>query len=187
MPVIAQNNQQVSAIPAFTPAAVTTSQIFTQSLNGVVSATVPFQVNVPGSLIFNKKYFGIQANGSVTTAGAYTALPTLFAGAAGAACSVTPGSNTIIKAGTARSVSTTTAPWMFRAEFYYDSTSGLLHGQSEIATNLLYDVWATNTNAISGLTSSTAEPLVQFCIGITFGTGNIANTATLGAFYAFSD
>lgn len=141
------------------------AQIFPQSLNAAAAANLA----VFGTGRFSGRQFFVRASGYATTdAATTTAVVTLY-GAVGAvpAAPLVAGSWTIIKASTARVINATSAPWFLQATLTWDLVSKKLQGVTKHMINQLYDADAANTNALTAV-DDTAEPALNFAIGITF-------------------
>jgi hypothetical protein len=167
------------------------AQIFGLTSNPLV----PVTIGAPGKLVLEAKRFTIRAEGYLTTNGAYTAKASLVAGLSIPAVPFTIGNWTLLGAGTARAVGTTTCPWWFEANLIYDSVSGKLHGTFQQLVNNLYDASAAIANVVTGINGTNlpvtqpgpvvvqpADPIVYFGIGLTFGTADALNVGNLTNF-----
>lgn len=152
----------------------TSAQIFPLLVNGLASATLACLIPVPGSFRLEQRQFIVRASGFVTGGTTTNVTTTLYAGT-----SLTPGSNTVLQASTARAVNSTSAPWRIEAKLIFDSVSGKLHGTVEHEINNLFDAPAALTNVVTALVGS-AEPVFNLCVGITFSASNANNLAGLG-------
>jgi hypothetical protein len=145
-------------------AAVITVQIFPDQY---VSAN-PVVIPVPGSGRLEQKRFKIRASGIATTAGATTTFGvTLYAGQ-----SLTAASNTALGSLTGVVINTTTAAWFLEGILIFDSVSGHLNGTlSGLINNTI--AAAAAITPLSGLNGSSGplgtEPVVNLCVGCTFG------------------
>ena len=167
-----------------------TAQIFALASNTQLAASLP----VPGKGALEGKGFYIRAEGSAfVAAGTTTVKASLYAATALPATPLTPGSWTLIGAGTARAIATSSwAPWWFEANLMYDSNGGLMQGTFEQMANNLYDVRGAAANVLTGINGTNvtvtqagtpvppADPVAYFAVGLTFGTaganlGNLAN------------
>lgn len=154
--------------------AITTVQIFARTDD----VTKPIVLEIPGAgkQALAGKTLIVRASGRITTATATNVTATLQSGT-----SLTSGSNTTIKASTARGCNTASSNWFLEGHLIYDATSGLLNGTACFCVNNLYDVHAAVTQ-ITGLTSLTLDALASLVCGITFSAGDVGNKAWLDEF-----
>lgn len=168
----------VRTITAAKPSALlvgnsTSAQIFTDAVNAAIAAIL----NVPGSKRLEQKRFNVRASGYLTSAGsATTALPTLYFGT-----SLTPGSNTILGAGTATTVNTTSCPWWMEATLLFDSISGKLQGSFSSMVNNVIVANAAIANVPTGINGA-SEPVISLVCGMTFSAASAANFAGMSEF-----
>lgn len=186
--------------PALLTTAGTTATIF-QAANLTVAATPVAQayiLSVPGGGTFpggnlagtqgpgilDMDEFEVVAAGSVFQNGTSGNVTVgLYAGT-----SLTPGSNTLLFASTARAVTAgTRAPWCLRVGFAFDNASGIMEGWVyRMQINNLGDTPANITNTLTGLKTG-VDPVTNFCIGVTFSVGAATNACTLGTFKLVQD
>jgi hypothetical protein len=81
-----------------------------------------------------------------------------------------------LKASSARTIATTTAPFYIDATFQYDSVSQRLCGQCSFEINGIVDGGAATT-IVTGLLGDSD---LNFAISATMGTGNAADVIVLG-------
>jgi hypothetical protein len=162
---------------AIVNASVTTAQIFPDQINSSIACVIP----VPGSGRLEQKRFRVLASGYATTAAATTTLAvTLYNGS-----SLAVASNTVIAALAATVVNNTTNPWWMEGVFVFDSVSGKLNGTfSGMISNTI--IAAAAITPVTGLNGTTGplgtEPVVNLCVGVTFGVNATGNSARLGYF-----
>lgn len=162
------------------------AQLFALTSNPLVPVTVA----APGKLILEAKRFTVRAEGYLTTNGAYTAKASLVAGLTIPGTPFTIGNWTLLGAGTARAVGTTTCPWWIEANLICDSISGKLHGVFNQLVNNLYDATAAVANVVTGINGTNlpvgsvqpADPIVYFGVALTFGTADALNVGNLTNF-----
>lgn len=81
----------------------------------------------------------------------------------------------LLATSTARAVNTTTGKFVFQAEFQWDATTGLLHGQFTDQISNLLDAWAATT----AVTTLLQDADLNFLMSATLSAGNAANVVTL--------
>lgn len=168
------------------------AQVFAQLAN----PALPTSLAVPGKLAIEGKRFLVRAEGNAYVAGAYTCLVSLYAALVVPAVPFTGANWTLLGAGTARAIATTTyAPWWFQADLQFDSQSGILHGTFADEVNNLFDGAAVLANKLPGINGTNVpmnqgaagvtivqptDPAFYLAVGLTFGTaglniGNLTN------------
>jgi hypothetical protein len=162
--------------------ASTTETVFSMSKNpitgggggpAIVSAG---EGNVP-SYYTGGRPFKVTAYGTVTTGASETLVLKLYQVPAAIVASGTGGTvvnDNLVKTSTARTVATTTAPFLIDATFQY-SPDGRLVGSASFTINGLVDVGAATT-IVTGMTS---DGDLNFAVSATMGTGNAADVVVL--------
>lgn len=174
-------------------AGVTTALIFSLASNSLLPATV----SAPGKLAIEAKRFRVRAEGNAgVSVNTVTVKPTLYAGLVVPASPLVAASWTIIAAGAAVAIATTTltAPWWIEADMIFDSVGGFLQGIWNQLVNNGYTASAALGNQVSGINGSNqnvtqsavvippADPVVQFAVGLTFSAVNVLNVGNLSNF-----
>jgi hypothetical protein len=163
-------------------AAVATAQIFpVLNASPISQPLVPCILNCSGSLRLEQKRFKVRASGDLTTAGAFTAFPSLFGALVQPANPFTPASWSLLAAGTAAAVGTTSCGWLIEAELLFDSLSGKLQGEFETNVNNIFVAKAAISNPLTAVIGAN-EPVMVFAVGLTFSTGSAANSGRLADF-----
>jgi hypothetical protein len=169
-------------------AAVTTAQIFALLASGVsIGAAAPpataCVLYVPGSKRLEQKRWVPRASGIVTTAGAFTAQVSLYGAVVPptGAASLIAANWTLLGAGAAQAVGTTTAAWLIEAEMLFDSVSGKLQGTFNTNVNNTPVASAAIANQLTGINGAT-EPVLALAVGITFSSGNAGNIGVMADF-----
>jgi hypothetical protein len=151
-------------------------------------------LNVLGSGRLEQTKFAVRASGSVTTGASLTVLPVLYMALVIPGTPFTAANWTVLASGTARTVATTTCPWMIEAYIEFESVGGTMQGTFGATVNNLTDAQAALPNLLTGLNGTpnsvtqgstlvvAAEPVFVVACGITFGTANAGNKAVLGSF-----
>lgn len=158
----------------------TSAQIFQTLVNGAASG-IAVQLPVPGTGRLDGLEFIARAAGYVTTGTTTNVTVTIYAGT-----SITPGSNTILLASTARAVNTASAPWRIEAKMQMSNfglatvNPGICQGTVEVEINNLFDAPAPFTNVISTISTQT-EPVFNIVVGVTFSASNAGNIASMGS------
>jgi hypothetical protein len=175
------------------PGGVTSAQIFALASNPLLPATV----SAPGKLAIEAKRFRVRGEGNaVVSVNTTTVKPTLYAGLVVPASPLVAGSWTIIAAGAAVAISTTTltAPWWIEADLIFDSIGGFMQGAWNQMVNNGWTANAAIGNQISGINGTNqnvvqatvtippADPVVQFALGLTFSAANAANVGNCSNF-----
>lgn len=159
------------------------AQIFPSTANLLLAASL----QVPGSGRMSGKRVVVRASGYATTiAATTTAQITLYAIKNGAlaagAAPLTPGSYTVLLAGTARVINTTSAPWSYEARLSWDNVGKKVQGVAECMVNNLYDAPAALTNVLA-IDDAGNEPPFTLVVGITFAVNlSASNVGSLSEF-----
>jgi hypothetical protein len=146
---------------------------------GGAPAVVSAAEGVIPSYYANGRPFKVTAWGTVTTGASETVVLTLYqvpAAIVAAGSAGTVANNHSLKASSARTVATTTAPFYIDGTFQYDSGSQRLLGLASIAINGLVDAGAATT-IVTGLVGDID---LNFAVSATMGTGNAADVIVLG-------
>jgi hypothetical protein len=149
--------QQTSTLPLL-QSIVSTAE--TQILSGPVPQ-IPLSCALHPSTQSEQVKFNFDASGYITTTASGNITLSLYAGV-----STTIGSNTLLKASSATSQASTTAPWWCHADLIYDSVSGLLCGTVQFYINKVLVAAATLTNFPTGINNAN-DPVEQFSMTIT--------------------
>lgn len=177
------------------PGNAITAQLFALASNALLAATV----TAPGKLAIEQKKFRVRAEGNaVVSVNTTTVKPTLygFTGSLPPASPLVAGSWTILAAGAAVAIATTTltAPWFIEADLIFDSTGGFLQGVWDQLVNNTWTASAAIGNQLSGINGTNqnvtqnavvippSDPVVQFAVGLTFSAANAANVGNLSNF-----
>lgn len=180
MPIIRQMNPLPSTPIQVANTGITTAQIFPSP----VTPTSAFVLPVDGGGKLESKLFYAQATGWATVGGVSPTLNvTMFAGT-----SLTPGSNTILgAAGAGQSVTTGASyDWAIVLEALGSTKSGRLVGNFQIIIDGNYVIKTTLSNIVTALNFGT-DPVLNLCVGVTFGVANAANIAQLNRFELVAD
>lgn len=173
-------------------AAIATAQIFPQAqplgsigvtTPAITAAQIAAMLMCPGSNRLEQKPFTVRASGNATTAGAFTAIITLYAAIvppAGVA-SLVAANWTAIAATAAVAIGTTSAAWLLECEMIFESVVGKLNGQFSSNINNTFVGGAAITPIATGINGAT-EPALAFAVGITFSTANAGNIGRLADF-----
>lgn len=160
-------------------AAVTTAQIFPDLSSPALAAIL----NCPGSNRLEQKPFKVTASGVATTAGATTTgTASLYAALVAPGTPLVAADWTLLGAGTAEVINTTSASWLIEADLLFDSLSGILAGTFNSNSNNTPIAAAKITNSVTGINGQT-EPVLVFAVGYTFGVNaSASNIARLADF-----
>jgi hypothetical protein len=156
------NNASLPALQSFTG---TSETAFTDP---AVANTIPLAVNIPPGGPCEQERFVLIASGYVKTGQSSTVILKLRQGD-----SATVSSNTLVATSPTVTVATTTVPFVFQVDMVYDSVSGKLDVVSvSFVMNGTVTAPTIATMPISATLSNTANPVVQFTLTATFGTGS---------------
>lgn len=165
VPPVALNTQATSAGQQTPTLPVLQSIVATAETQILAGPTplLPLSCAIPVATENEQKRFSFDASGYITTTASGNITLTLYSGV-----STTIGSNTLLKASSATSQASLTAPWWIHADLIYDSVSGLLCGKVEFYINKTLIAATTLTNFPTGINNLNASgPVVQFSMTIT--------------------
>lgn len=174
--VLAQNVQGEQAgdvLPALQTIAVTTA---VQIVNPLLP-TLPLTVALPPQVGLEQRVFDLIASGYIKTTASGSITLKLYEG--------TLATGTLLKASSAQTQDSATAPFWIKGRFIYDSVSGKLTGTVQFLINNILDAEAVVTNVVTGLSDSN-DPVATFTLTITSSgaTGSTLTTINVQAFSA---
>jgi hypothetical protein len=178
---------------AVLPGLLTTAQIFTLISNPLL----PANVSAPGKLAIEQKKFRVRGEGNaVVSINTTTVKPSLYAGLVIPASPLTAANWTLIAAGAAVAIATTTltAPWFIEADLIFDSIGGFMQGTWDQLVNNAWTAAAAIGAQLSGINGTNqnvtqlavavppADPVIYFAVGLTFSAGAAGNSGNLANF-----
>lgn len=129
---------------------------------------------VPGSGRLNGRAFSVTIAGYCDAGASMNVTPVLYSGT-----SLTVGSNVVIATGTAFATGGALKfPWVVKYAFQGENISGILQFTQSQQFHGTYVAPASVTE-LTGINFNTTDPTMSLVFGLTFGTANAANTATL--------
>ena len=173
IPLNTQGNQVPNPLPATQNIVSTAETLILAPSN----PTVALSIAIPPDTQLEQVPFDISASGYIKTTASGTVTLSLYSG-------TTIVSGNLLKASSAVTQNSATAPFWIKAKLIYDSVSGKLAGTVDFYINGTVVASATVANVITGI-NNTNTPVVQFCLTIT-SSGAGAGTPTTINVKAFS-